>query len=260
MSLIALTRPVSRSINRCELSHLEREPIDYARARDQHESYETLLSRLGCEIIRVPEADALPDAVFVEDTAVVVDELAVLTRPGASSRQKEVLAVGDALVERRPIRRIERPGTLDGGDVLIHERSVFVGRSERTNAEGIKQLRELLEFYGYAVQEVDFHECLHLKTAVSIVADHLVLLNPNWIARNAIRLPSGTTVLDVHPDEPFAANAMRIGDTVVHGASYRRTRGALEAAGVAVTPIDMSELAKAEGGVTCCSVVFRALP
>ena len=258
--MIALTRPVSRSINRCQLSHIEREPIDYERARDQHEVYEGLLSKLGCEIIRVARADELPDAVFVEDTAVVVDELAILTRPGASSRQKEVLAVGDALVDRRPIRRIERPGTLDGGDVMIHGRTVFVGRSARTNDHGIGQLRDLLAFYGYSVLPVEFRDCLHLKTAVSIVADDVVLLNPDWIGKTAIQPGAPFRVITGDPREPFAANALRLGGAVVHGVEHPRTRERLEQAGVTVIPVDLSELAKAEGGVTCSSIIFNALP
>lgn len=257
LNLVAVTRPVSLSMNACELTHLSREMIDVSRARDQHAAYEGLLASLGCEIVRVAAADELPDAVFVEDTAVVVDEVAILTRPGAGSRRKEVAAVGDALVDHRALRQLEAPGTVDGGDVIVHGRDVFVGRSARTNDAGIAQLRDFLEEYAYVVRPVNFVGALHLKTAVTAVADDIQLLNPRWLPE---KLPvAAGRVVEVHPDEPFAANALRIGNTVLHGAQFPRTRERLEAAGVHTIPVDLSELSKAEGGVTCCSLILRAL-
>ena len=126
---IAITRPVSASLAHCELTHLAREPIDVPRARAQHAAYERLLGSLGASLVRVGPAPDLPDAVFIEDTAVVLDELAVVTRPGAASRRPETDAVASVLASYRPLRTMTAPATLDGGDVLRLGRTLYVGRS-----------------------------------------------------------------------------------------------------------------------------------
>ena len=159
---IALTREVSPALARCELTHLSRVPIDAALARIQHGRYEAALEALGCTVLRLPAAPDLPDAVFVEDTAVVLPEIAVVTRPGAASRRPESVATARALAAWRPLAFIEEPGTLDGGDVLRLGATLFVGVSGRSNASGIEQLRSLLEPLGYAVEAVSFAGCLHL--------------------------------------------------------------------------------------------------
>jgi dimethylargininase len=222
------------------------------RAAAQHVLYESALAAGGWTVRHLPSLDDQPDAVFVEDAAVVVDELAVVTRPGAESRRGEVATVEAALRTLRPVEHIVAPGTLDGGDVLRLGRRVLVGRSPRTNADGASQLRALLEPLGYDVRPIPFAGCLHLKTAVTAVTDELVLANPSWIDT---RLLAPMRVIDVHPDEPFAANALRLGDSVLVAADAPRTAERLRAAGVRVAPLDMSELAKAEGGLTCCSIL-----
>ena len=169
--IVALTRPVSDSIAECELTHQERLPIDPARALRQHAAYEEALRGLGVEVVRVAGASALPDAVFIEDTAIVLDEAAIVTRPGAASRRAETDAVGEALAIYRPVRRIAAPATLDGGDVLRAGRTLFVGRSSRTSVEGIEQLRDLAGPLGYDVISVPVAGCLHLKSAVTGVAE-----------------------------------------------------------------------------------------
>jgi dimethylargininase len=251
--LIALTRPVSASISRCELTHLERVPIDAARAERQHAAYERLLASLGVTVRRVPAAHDLPDAVFIEDTAVVLDEVAIVTRPGAPSRRPETAAVAEALGMYRTLHHLQPPATLDGGDVLRVGRTLFVGRSARTNAEGIDALRSLLAPHDYDVLPVAFSGCLHLKTAVTEVADHCLLLNPAWVVPE--RFP-GCEVVTVHPGEPFAGNAFRVGDVVIHGEQFPRTRETLIRRGCEVRGVEMTELGKAEGGVTCCSLLF----
>ncbi len=135
--LIALTRSVPPSIDNCELTHLRREPINYGRAAEQHTGYEKGLVVLGCTIQRLPSLPDLPDSVFVEDTAVVLPELAIIARPGAESRRFEVTSVAEALRPHYPLTFIEPPGTLDGGDVLLIGSTIYVGDSTRTNAEGI---------------------------------------------------------------------------------------------------------------------------
>ncbi len=141
LMLLALTRALSPRIVDCQLTHLERQPIDLARAAEEHTAYERQLSELGATVRRLPPAPELPDGVFVEDTAVVLDEVAVIARPGAESRRGETASVAADLAGYRPTIAIESPGTLDGGDVLVVDRQVFVGRSTRTNAAGIEQLR-----------------------------------------------------------------------------------------------------------------------
>lgn len=251
---IAFTRAVSPTIVDCELTHLARTPIDVATARTQHHAYEQLLASLGCEVRRVAAAPALPDAVFIEDTAVVLDEIAVLTRPGAESRRAETQAVEAALGALRPIACIAAPGTLDGGDVLTVGRSVYVGRTDRTNDQGIAQLREALAPHGYEVHGVGITGCLHLKTAVTALDDSTVLLNPEWVSPAVF---ARFRVVEVDPSEPMGANVLRIGNQLVYGASYPRTQARLEQLGYALRTVDASELAKAEGAVTCCSLVVR---
>ena len=251
---IALTREVSPTIVECELTHLARVPISVEVARAQHHAYEWLLSSLGCDVRRVAPAPAYPDAVFIEDAAVVFDEVAVIARPGAASRRDETGAVEAVLATLRPVARIAPPGTLDGGDVLAVGRRVYVGRTERTNDEGIAQLRVVLALHGYEVQGVDVTGCLHLKTAVTAVDDATVLLNPAWVSPAAF---ARARVVEVDPSEPMAANVLRVGDQLVYGASYSRTQARLEQLGYVLHTVDASELAKAEGAVTCCSLVMR---
>jgi dimethylargininase len=252
---IALTRAVSPSITRCELTHLGRVPIDLARAEAQHAAYEEALRALGCLVVQVPGAPDLPDAVFVEDTAIVLDEVAIVTRPGAAARRPETAAVGEVLGQYRPLRHVVEPGTLDGGDVLRAGRTLFVGRSSRSNDAGVAQLREHVSDFGYSVVPVSVSGCLHLKSAVTLVAPDALLVQPAWVARD---LFGDATVIEVDPREPFAANALLVGDGVIYPAASPRTRERLEARGVRVVTVDVSELQKAEGAVTCCSVVLEA--
>lgn len=254
--LVALTRAVSPTLDRCELTHLERQPIDLALARAQHSAYERCLQELGCEVQRVAPAPDHPDAVFIEDTAVVVPELAVVTRPGAPSRRAETAVVASALAVYRELAAIEAPATLDGGDVLRVGRAIYVGRSARSNAAGMAQLGRLLAPFGYTVHGVALTDCLHLKTAVTEVAEDTLLVNPDWVNPAVF---NGLEIIQVDRSEPFAANALRIGDATIHAASWQRTREKLEHRGVRVVPVDASEIAKAEGGVTCCSVLVQVL-
>jgi dimethylargininase len=252
--LIALTRAVPPSLVRCELTHLAREPIDIARAAAQHMAYEASLARLGCAIRHLPDEPDLPDSVFVEDTAVVFDELAVIARPGAKSRRGETASVAEVLAEYRRVTCIQPPATLDGGDVLVVGRRVYVGLSGRTNRSAVRQLSELLAPHGYEVAGIELTGCLHLKSAVTAVSDEAIVTNPRWVDVDAF---DGLEPIEVHPDEPFAANVVRVGEMLVAAAAAPRTRERLEAAGFHVESVDVSELAKAEAGVTCCSLILQ---
>ena len=254
---LAVTRAVSPTIVQCELTHLAREPIDLALATAQHEAYEELLRSLGATVLRAPAAPTMPDAVFVEDASVVLDEVAFLTRPGAASRRGETEGVGAALAPYRPLRTISAPATLDGGDVLRIGRTLYVGRCAgggRTNQAGLEQLAGLVAPFGYRVVPVDFSGCLHLKSAVTALADDLVILNPDWVSAAAF---VGCDAVLVDPSEPSAANTLRVGDTIVYPAHFPRTLERLGTRGLHIRTVANTELAKAEGGVTCCSLIFE---
>lgn len=253
--LIAMTRGVSPAFEQCQLTHMPRVNIQLDLARAQHEEYEHCLRTLGCTVQRIATAPDLPDSVFIEDTAVVLDELALITRPGAVTRRLETPAVAESLSEYRTIVCIEPPGTLDGGDVLQVGRTIFVGLSGRTNSEAIGQMQVLLGAHGYSVQPVSVGSCLHLKTAVTRIGESVLLINREWLSGNDF---PEFDLLPVHPDEPFGANALRIGDRIIYPSAFPRTRKFLEQRGFDIQPVEVGELGKAEGGVTCCSLVFSA--
>ena len=248
----ALTRHVSDSIVHCELTHRDRVPIDVDRARAQHAAYEEALRLVGFTVERVPAAPELPDAVFIEDTALVFDQIAVMAHPGAESRRSELPPVERALASHRALAHIEPPGTLDGGDVLVVERHVFVGRSSRTNDAGIEQLNAILSPFGYTVEGVPVLGCLHLKSAVTAIGGHTLLINRAWTRADAFRRYD---LVDVHPFEPAAANALQVGERLIYPAEFPRTAERLERRDLKLHTVPASELAKAEGGVTCCSLI-----
>jgi len=252
-NLTAITRAISPAIVRCELSHLPRRPIDLDVAQAQHAAYERCLEAAGCTIVRLTATDDMPDSVFVEDAAVVFDELAVITRPGATSRRGETGAVADALREHRVLRFVEAPGCLDGGDVLVVAKRVLVGESARTNRAAIEQLRDILDPFGYTVEQVEVDGCLHLKSAATLVADDTVLISRTFVSLGPFL---GLKLLDVDANETLGANALRVGRRVIYPTTFPRTRERLERIGLAVDGVDVGELMKAEGAVTCCSLVF----
>lgn len=253
--LVAITRPVSPSLAACELTHLPRQPIAVDRAIIQHAAYEAALTALGVRVVRAAGAPELPDAVFIEDTALVLDELAVITRPGAASRRPETEAVAAALAPFRPLLHLSDPATLDGGDVLRLGRDVYVGASARSNAAAVTALREWLSPHGYRIHATPFRDCLHLKSAVTAVGERRLVINPAWVSPE--RFPGYDTIA-VDPGEPAAANALLVDGSVVYPAHFPRTAERLLRSGVRLTPVECSELAKAEGGVTCCSLLFEA--
>jgi dimethylargininase len=253
--LVALVREPSASLVECELSYVDRVPIDLTRARAQHASYCAALRAAGAEVRVLPALDHLPDASFVEDTAVVVDEVAVLGAPGVASRAAEAEAIAGTLEAYRPVRRLDRPdATLEGGDVLRIDRTVYVGRSGRTNQAGVEALRRVLDPLGYRVRAVVVEGCLHLKTGCSSAGDGIAVLNPSWVSGRLFEA-DGLTVVPVASSEPWAANVLRVAGTLLIPAGNAATARRLRAAGLDPVEIEIGEFQKAEAGLTCLSLL-----
>lgn len=252
--LVALTREVSPNIGQCELTYKQRETIDVDIARDQHTQYMECLSDLGYRIHCLPAEPLLPDSVFIEDTCIVLDEIAIITRPGAESRRAETSSVAKALEAYRDLVFIEPPGTIDGGDVLRIGKTLFVGLSSRSNRAGIEQMRNLLDPFKYKVQGVTVSGCLHLKSAVTQVASDTLLINRARVDADDLERMK---LIEVDPSEPSGANALLVGEAVVYPLEFYETRKRIEDSGIEVRVVDISELRKAEAGITCCSVLFE---
>ena len=251
--LTAITRQVSPSINRCELTFHAKEPIDLAKAIAQHEAYEECLRKLGARVVSLAAEPDLPDAVFVEDAAIVVDEIAVIPVMGAASRRPETESLAKVLSAYRPLTFMQSPATLDGGDVMRIGRRVFVGASSRTNADGIAQLRAALAPYNYEVIAVDIKQCLHLKSGCCYLGRASILVNRSLVD---VAPFAGFELIDVPGSEPGAANVLSLGEVVIVPAAFPETIALLEERGFLVNAIDVSEFQKAEGGVTCKSIIF----
>jgi dimethylargininase len=253
--LVAITRGVSPALAECELSFIEREPIDLRKAQAQHRAYEQLLEKLGASVISLPAEPTLPDSMFVEDPAIVLDEVAVILPLGTESRRAEADSLAKEIAKFKKMEFVRLPGTLEGGDVLRIGQKLFVGLSRRSNKEGIRQLREIAKPHGYEVIAVPVTGCLHLKSAVTHLGRETLLANREWFETAAF---AGYDWIEVDPAEPHAANALALGGTVIFPQSFPRTRERIEAKGFQVTTIDISELQKAESGLTCSSLLFEA--
>ena len=250
---IAITRAVSASLAHCELTYLERQPIDLDCARQQHAAYEALLTSFGWQVVRLPTLDGQPDAVFVEDAGLALDELAVVAPMGAASRVAESRTVADALAHYLPLRHLDPPATLDGGDVLRVGHRLFVGLSQRTNAAAVEQLAKLLDPYGYEVLPVSVAGALHLKSACSYVGDNALLANPEWLDLAPF---DAMEILPIDASEEWGASVLYDAGRVVMPAGFPRTTRLLESRGLDVHVLDLSELRKAEGGPTCLSILL----
>jgi dimethylargininase len=257
MTTIAITRRPSPLLEGGERTHIGRDAIDFARALAQHEGYRAALAELGAKVARLDDADEFPDGVFVEDTALVLDEVAISMRPGAESRRPEVTGIVGALMQYREVITIGAPATIDGGDIVVAGKRILVGRSERTNEAGVHALAGLTQPFGYSVRGVSMHGCLHLKSGCTALPDGRLLINRSWIEARDL---GDFDLVDVPAAEPWGGDVAFVGDTVVAAAAFPRTLEALEAHGYAVRPVDVSEFAKAEGGVTCMSLIFQVSP
>jgi dimethylargininase len=254
--LRAITHKVSPNISRCELTFVDRTPIDFGLATRQHDEYCDTLERLGVRVTELTENESYPDCCFVEDTAIVVDELAVICSMGAPSRRGETKLIERELSKYRETVRIALPATIDGGDVLTIGKKVFVGQSSRTNAEGLKELTRILNPLSYTVTPVATKASLHFKSACTALDDETLFVNPNWIESDQL---GGFRLIHTPPDEPASANVLRVGKTVCVQAGFPRAAELIAQVADRVEVIDTSELRKAEAGLTCSSIVFEEL-
>ena len=252
--LTALTHRPSPALNQCELTFLSSQPIDIDQANRQHAAYCDLLRQCGVEVITLDKNLALPDSVFVEDTALVLDEIAIMTSMGAASRRAETAVIETELAQFRPIARLSLPAQMEGGDILRVGQRLYVGLSTRTNTAGMNALAEIVAPYGYEVIGVSVTGCLHLKTGCTALDDRTILLNPDWIDSAPF---AEFEQLPVPEAEPFAANILRIGQVICMHAGFTQTRTLIEQRGYRLEVVDISEFLKAEAGLTCMSLIFN---
>ena len=252
--LIALTRGVSSRINGCELSFISRQPIDFHRAVRQHRNYQELLKNLGLSVMEIAADDDCADCCFIEDTAIMLDELAIICRPGSTARRLEVNGVLPSIRRyRHEILTIKAPATLEGGDVLRVNRTLFVGLTQRTNPEGIDLLQRYVAPHGYTVKLVEVPGALHLKSVCSAVDEHTILTDPTRVELAAF---AGFDIIEVPSDEWMAANILLVNRTICMHSGFVETHALLQRRGYDVRTVDVSEFLKAEAGLTCKSLIF----
>jgi dimethylargininase len=254
--MIALTMAPSPLLEQCELTHLHRTPIDYTVAVQQHDGYKAMLRACGADVRALDLNPNQPDGVFIEDTAVVLDEIAVLMSMGAASRRPELAAIEPVLREYRRVERVELPATIDGGDVVRVGHTLLVGQSSRTNAAGAEALERIVRPFGYTVIPVPVTGTLHLKSACTALPDGSLLVNPAWFDADAA---GAFGMVPVPAEEPSAADVALVGDIVCMAAEHPRTAELVDALGFTVRTTPLSEFAKAEGAVTCLSLIFNSV-
>eukprot|EP00760_Papus_ankaliazontas_P020014 PhM_4_TR18092/c1_g2_i1/m.49251/K01482/DDAH, ddaH; dimethylargininase len=278
-------------VTNCELTCIERRPIDLEHMQQQHNAYVNTFRQLALdgediEVIELPVLPGHADSMFVEDVAMIYKECAVLTRPGAVSRQGEVDGIVDTVRALRPavgaVMRVEAPGTIEGGDVFCVGKYVFVGKSTRTNDDGYQQVKAFLEPFGYEVVQCPISKCLHLKSAVSMLADDTVRINPDWVEPSHFT-SRGLGLMIVDASEPDSANVVSI--VTSRKEDHRRRRRTIlvpaafpkmqeqihafveernnnnnnseeETMLFSMVVLEVDEVAKAEGALTCCSLIF----
>ena len=239
--------------NKCEITHIDRTPINVEIAEIQHNEYIKALADLGCDVIELPAEKDLPDSVFVEDTAFILPEVAVITRPGADSRKPETESIIQALSPHKKLIHVTEPASIDGGDVLVLGKNIYVGLSTRSNLHAIEQLNALLKIYGYQVFGIALTDCLHLKTAITKVDEKTLLINPNWVNSSTFQ---AFDLIQVHASEPFAANCLPVNGHIIYPTNFPKTQALLENKYFKIKNVTLDELAKAEGAVTCCSLIL----
>ncbi len=251
---IALTRRPSSSLSTCEVTYVPPGRINHEFALQQYESYCQALREMGIEVQQLSPLEAYPDSVFIEDNAIVLDELAVVTTMGVSSRLGEVTSLRPILSQCRRVFDISPPATIEGGDVLRMGKRLFVGRSSRTNHFGVEALRAIVTPLGYEVLAVGIQQCLHLKTACTPLDEETLLVNPAWLDMAVLK---PYRFVPVPSTEPFGANVLCLAQGILANAQYPRTVALIEKKWPSVRAVDLSEFSKAEAGVTCLSLIMN---
>jgi dimethylargininase len=251
--MLALTHVPSPNLEQCQRTHVAWAPIVLGRAVQQHQAYCRMLRRCGADVITLDVNRDLPDSVFIEDTAIVLDDVAVLASMGAPSRRAEPAGIEPELRKHRPVERVELPATIEGGDVLRVGRTLLVGLSSRTNPAGAEALAAITRRFGFQVTPMPVRGCLHLKSACCALPDGRLLVNPAWLDAEALR---GFELVRVPDAEPDAANLALVGGRVCLPAAHPQTADLVRRLGFETETIDLSEFAKAEGCVTCLSILL----
>jgi dimethylargininase len=252
-NLVAVTNVPSPLLYLGVRTFADEAAVDYAIALRQHEQYRDALRQCGCRVVSLEVNREHPDSVFIEDTALVLDEVAIMMSPGAASRRDEPRAIELTLRDYREVVRVEPPGTIDGGDIVRSGHRLYVGESQRTNLAGISALAALSRKYGYEVASIPVFGCLHLKSACSALPDGRFLVNADWI--DVSPLPRDR-LLQIPDSEAWAGDVLVVGERVIVSDAFPETIELLEREGWEVVPVGVSEFAKVEGGVTCLSLVF----
>lgn len=251
--MLALTHVPSPKLNHGQRTHVAHETIDLDLAVRQHAQYCTMLRDCGVQVRTLDVNRDLPDATFVEDTAIVLDEVAVLASMGTEVRRGELPGIQRELRKYRALHCVEPPATIEGGDVLRVGRTLLIGLSSRTNSAGAQAVQGIVGQYGYQVLPVPVCGCLHLKTACTALPDGSLFLNPSWLDLRPLRRFEHVTIPE---SEPWAANTVLIGSTVCLAAEHVHAAGLLRQRGFEVRTTPLSEFAKAEGGATCLSLLL----
>ena len=249
----AITRKPCENFGLGLTTAVRAEPPEYGLMLSQHESYLAALSTAGLDVIDLDPQPDYPDAHFVEDTAVVTPEVAIITIPGAQARRGEEESILPVLFKYRTIKRIQPPGTLDGGDVLQVNNHFFIGISERTNREGAEQLGRILQDYGHTWATVDVGDGLHLKSSVNYVGNNNLLVTPDFTAKE---LFTDYNLIVLDRPESYAANTLLVNEHLLIPAGYPDTRNKLDFLGLTIIELDTSEVRKMDGGLTCMSLRF----
>jgi dimethylargininase len=252
MTMIALLRVPGPLLPRCALTHLTRKRIDFACARRQHRGYASTLRKLGAAIEYLPPLPDAPDGAFVEDTALILDEIAVVAQPVTLSRRLETASAEAAAAKHRVTKILGDGEHFDGGDILRIGRRLYVGHSSRTNTDAFVQLRELVEPYGYQLRMIPIDGCLHLKTACTFIPPGFLVANPAWVET---RLFNEFDIIPVAATEPFAANTLTLNGTTLVSSAFPETERTLQRLGIKTQAVDISEFHKAEAGLTCLSLL-----
>lgn len=234
---------------------MERVPIDYERAVQQHEAYCKMLARRGVAVTTLYDNLSFADCCFVEDNAIVVDELAIIASMGVVSRRSETTAIASELAKYRELVYVSYPSTIEGGDVLQAGKNIFVGLSTRTNHRGVEEVVRILKALDYRIIPVPVRGSLHLTTACSLIDDETVLINPRWADADSFR---GFRILNTPEDEPWGANTFRIRETVCLEASFPKTIALVHDVHDDLEVVNISEFLKAEGGLSCLSLIFQS--